>query len=105
VGIGQMVNAIEGDQLSYDLTLARARSEGDQRAVTTLVKTGRPPYSGGPASVARKIAKVDLPNWRYTNADIRAAWRSASGGRPRGSSRGRRACAACPIGLPRRRGK
>jgi pimeloyl-ACP methyl ester carboxylesterase len=77
VGIGQMVNAVEGDQLFYDLTLARARREGDQRTVTRLVKTGRPPYSGNPVTVARKIAKVNLSNWRYMNADIRA-----SGGTP-----------------------
>jgi pimeloyl-ACP methyl ester carboxylesterase len=72
-----MVNAVEGDQLFYDLTLARARREGDQRTVTALVKSGRPPYSGVPVTVARKIAKVDLANWRYMNADIRA-----SGGTP-----------------------
>jgi pimeloyl-ACP methyl ester carboxylesterase len=77
VGIGQMVNAVANDQVFYDLTLQRARRDGDQRTMTALVNAGRPPYAGRPVSVARRIAKVDLPNWRYMNADI-----AASGGTP-----------------------
>jgi len=61
----------------YDLTLERARRDGDQRTEETLRKIGRPPYDGGPLSVARKTAKIGLPNWRYMNADI-----AASGGTP-----------------------
>jgi hypothetical protein len=61
----------------YDLTLARARRDGDQPTVKTLLKIGRPPYAGRPVSVARKTAKIDLPNWRYMNTDIRG-----SGGNP-----------------------
>jgi pimeloyl-ACP methyl ester carboxylesterase len=77
VGIGQMVHAVKNDQLFYDLTLQRAHRDGDQRTVKALLKAGRPPYAGNPVSVASKTAKVNFPNWRYMNADIRD-----SGGTP-----------------------
>ena len=56
-----MVNAVENDRMFYDLTLGRARRDGDQRTLKTLLKIGRPPYAGRPVSVARKTAKIDLP--------------------------------------------
>jgi pimeloyl-ACP methyl ester carboxylesterase len=77
VGIGQMVNAVTNDQMFYDLTLARARRDHDQRTMTALAKNGRPPYAGRPLTIARKMAKVNFPNWRYMNSDI-----AASGGTP-----------------------
>jgi hypothetical protein len=42
----------------------RHRGTGPLTAnVKTLLKIGRPLYAGRPVSVARKSAKIDLPNW------------------------------------------
>lgn len=44
VGIGQVVDVAEGERLSYEWTLARARAAGERRAVATLERIGPPPY-------------------------------------------------------------
>jgi pimeloyl-ACP methyl ester carboxylesterase len=44
VGIGQVVDVAEGERLSWEWTLARARQAGDRRAVATLERIGPPPY-------------------------------------------------------------
>ena len=46
IGIGQVANMVEGEQLSYDWTLAQAIKANDNRAVQTLMEMGRPPYAG-----------------------------------------------------------
>jgi hypothetical protein len=46
VGIGQMVDAVGGGQMFYDLTLGRARRDGDERAVETLLKDRAPALCG-----------------------------------------------------------
>jgi pimeloyl-ACP methyl ester carboxylesterase len=46
VGIGQAVNMLEGERISYSWTLEQARSAGDLRSVAKLEKIGAPPYSG-----------------------------------------------------------
>ena len=46
IGIGQVANMVEGEQLSYDWTLAQAIKANDNRAVQTLTEMGRPPYAG-----------------------------------------------------------
>lgn len=46
VGIGQAVNMLEGERISWDWTLAQAQKAGDARSVAKLRKIGRPPYTG-----------------------------------------------------------
>lgn len=46
VGIGQAVNMLEGERISWDWTLAQAQEAGDARSVAKLRKIGRPPYAG-----------------------------------------------------------
>jgi pimeloyl-ACP methyl ester carboxylesterase len=46
VGMGQVVDMMRGEQLSYDYTLERARRAGNAKAVRQLEKIGPPPYKG-----------------------------------------------------------
>ena len=45
VGVGQMVNMLEGERLSYAWTLEHARKAGDRRSVARLERIGVPPYA------------------------------------------------------------
>lgn len=45
VGVGQMVDVAETDQIFYDDTLAWARQRGDAKVVAQLKAVGPPPYS------------------------------------------------------------
>lgn len=45
VGVGQMVDVTETDQIFYDDTLAWARQRGDAKLVARLEAAGTPPYS------------------------------------------------------------
>jgi len=44
VGIGQVIDDIEGEQLSYKFTLNKAIEKQDKKAVEELNKIGQPPY-------------------------------------------------------------
>ncbi len=44
IGIGQMVNAVENEQVSYDFVMKEARRENNEKAVHDLEEIGRPPY-------------------------------------------------------------
>ena len=44
VGIGQVVNFCEGEKVSYEWTLSRAREQHDRHAVRALDRMGPPPY-------------------------------------------------------------
>ena len=44
VGIGQVVNMLEGERLSYAWTMEQARQAGDTRSVAKLMRIGAPPY-------------------------------------------------------------
>jgi pimeloyl-ACP methyl ester carboxylesterase len=46
IGIGQIVNMEENEQISYDWTLAQAIKAEDKQAVRTLTEIGTPPYTG-----------------------------------------------------------
>lgn len=46
VGVGQVVNMSEGEQISYAWTLAQAEQAGDARSVARLKAIGAPPYTG-----------------------------------------------------------
>jgi pimeloyl-ACP methyl ester carboxylesterase len=46
IGIGQIVNMQENEQISYDWTFAQATKATDKRAVKALIKIGSPPYTG-----------------------------------------------------------
>jgi pimeloyl-ACP methyl ester carboxylesterase len=46
VGIGQVVNIVDGERASYLWTLDQARRRGDRRAVAALEAMGLPPYEG-----------------------------------------------------------
>jgi pimeloyl-ACP methyl ester carboxylesterase len=46
IGIGQIVNMQENEQISYDWTLAQATKAEDKRAIRTLTEIGNPPYAG-----------------------------------------------------------
>jgi pimeloyl-ACP methyl ester carboxylesterase len=45
VGLGQVSWAIEGEDRSYDFVEREAKTRGDQSALETLKRIGRPPYS------------------------------------------------------------
>ena len=45
VGVGQVVNMLEGERLSYAWTLEQARRAGDTRSVAKLEQIGVPPYA------------------------------------------------------------
>ena len=47
VGIGQVVNISEGEQISYAWTLAQAEQAGDAQSVAKLKAIGAPPYLDG----------------------------------------------------------
>lgn len=44
VGIGQMVNAVENESVSYDFALKRALIEENKEAFNDLLEIGKPPY-------------------------------------------------------------
>lgn len=44
VGVGQVVDMLEGERLSYAWTMERAREAGDARSVAKLERIGTPPY-------------------------------------------------------------
>lgn len=46
IGIGQIVNMQENEQISYDWTLSQATKAEDKRAIQTLTEIGTPPYTG-----------------------------------------------------------
>jgi pimeloyl-ACP methyl ester carboxylesterase len=46
IGIGQIVNMQENEQISYDWTLAQATKAEDKRAIRTLTEIGTPAYTG-----------------------------------------------------------
>jgi pimeloyl-ACP methyl ester carboxylesterase len=46
IGIGQIVNMQENEQISYDWTLTQATKAEDKRAIRTLTEIGNPPYTG-----------------------------------------------------------
>ncbi|MCX6120001.1 MAG: alpha/beta hydrolase [Ignavibacteriales bacterium] len=46
VGIGQVVNGLEGERVSYEWTLAQAIKANDIKSVEKLKIMGAPPYSG-----------------------------------------------------------
>ena len=46
IGTSQMVDALETDQMIYDMVLEHSRNTGDTNFVQTLEAQGRPPYFG-----------------------------------------------------------
>lgn len=46
IGIGQVVNMLEGERVSYEWTLAQATQANDTKSVRKLKAMGVPPYSG-----------------------------------------------------------
>jgi pimeloyl-ACP methyl ester carboxylesterase len=46
IGIGQIADMQENEQISYDYTLAQAQKAKDERAIRTLTEMGSPPYTG-----------------------------------------------------------
>ncbi|MBI4832317.1 MAG: alpha/beta hydrolase [Candidatus Lindowbacteria bacterium] len=45
VGIGQVVNGDEGERISYDYVVGKARASGNEKALRELEEIGPPPYS------------------------------------------------------------
>ncbi|MBI4671715.1 MAG: alpha/beta hydrolase [Chloroflexi bacterium] len=45
VGVGQIVNMVENERLSYDWTLQQATQAGDTEAIRKLQEIGAPPYA------------------------------------------------------------
>lgn len=56
-GTGQSVNVAEGERLSYEFTVRRARETGNATALKELAELGRPPYAGDPDEVLAKVTK------------------------------------------------
>jgi pimeloyl-ACP methyl ester carboxylesterase len=46
VGVGQVVNVLEGERISYEYTLAQAERAHDSKSVASLKQIGPPPYPG-----------------------------------------------------------
>jgi pimeloyl-ACP methyl ester carboxylesterase len=46
IGIGQVVNMLEGERISYEWTLAQAIKAKDNKSIKKLAAMGAPPYSG-----------------------------------------------------------
>jgi len=44
IGVGQVVNMMQGEKISYDFTLRMANERGNQDAINELTKIGPPPY-------------------------------------------------------------
>ncbi len=44
IGTGQVVHQIEGEEISYDFVMSKAKENNDKRAIRRLEKIGRPPY-------------------------------------------------------------
>ncbi|MBN2079320.1 MAG: alpha/beta hydrolase [Spirochaetes bacterium] len=44
IGIGQVVHQLEGEEISYDYVMSKAKENKDKRAIRRLEKIGRPPY-------------------------------------------------------------
>jgi len=72
VGIGQVVNMLEGERISWDWTLAQAERAGDAKSVAKLRRIGRPPYDG------------DLRSKVVTQRTILARYGGEVHGNPRG---------------------
>ncbi len=53
-GIGQAVNFVEAEKISYQFTLDRARELNNEQAVSELLEIGPPPYSREQLGVQRK---------------------------------------------------
>jgi pimeloyl-ACP methyl ester carboxylesterase len=47
IGMGQLVNAKEGEMISYQYTVEKAKEAGDEKAIKSLEKIGPPPYEAG----------------------------------------------------------
>lgn len=47
IGMGQVVNMREGEIVTYEYTLGKAKEAGDEKAIDLLKKIGAPPYAGG----------------------------------------------------------
>ncbi|MFC2165373.1 alpha/beta fold hydrolase [Acidobacteriota bacterium] len=47
IGMGQLVNAKEGEMISYQYTVEKAKEAGDEKAIKMLERIGPPPYEGG----------------------------------------------------------
>lgn len=56
VGIGQVVNVLQGERLSWEWALAQAERAHDARSIAKLKAIGRPPYAGAlrPKLVAQR---------------------------------------------------
>jgi len=46
IGIGQVANMAENEQISYDWTLEQAKRSNDKKVIKKLNEIGKPPYSG-----------------------------------------------------------
>lgn len=44
IGVGQIANQQQSEQMAYDLVMQWAKNKGDKTSVNTLQKIGRPPY-------------------------------------------------------------
>jgi len=47
IGMGQLVNGKEGEMISYQYTVSKAKEAGDEKALKILEGIGHPPYKGG----------------------------------------------------------
>lgn len=54
VGVGQVVDMLRGEEISYRFVLERAREDGNVKAVRALEKIGPPPYADGDVFVQRR---------------------------------------------------
>lgn len=76
VGVGQVVNADEGEKRSYAFTLAEARRRKDATAIAELTKIGSPPYPMASLLVQRKWLDALGGAWHRPRTMISLMWES-----------------------------
>ena len=65
IGVGQVVNILENERVSYRFTMEEARRRNDQKAIETLEEIGKPPYSGTASEIRGKLSRQRLILTKY----------------------------------------
>ena len=79
VGVGQVVNAAEGERRSYEFTLNEARRAGNHAALADLQKIGPPPYSMAAIIKQRGWLNEFGGAWRSPRSMLGLMWTSFQG--------------------------
>lgn len=71
VGVGQVVDMMQGEQISYAYALDRARRTDNKRAVRALERIGGPPYRGTDLFTQRRwLSEFKGDTWSLSLAEV-----------------------------------